>query len=173
MFAIPRVITAGSSYVWLDLFSEYSVERWNLIHLIRGKSAKLDVPSVPTDAKYFSSTITNTQSALLPPDTYWVQIKLFDDERSFVLDTIEIEVKPDFAKLNTYDGRSDDEKELEAVSIAIVDISNKGVSEYQIKGRRVVYQDLNYLIQLRDRLRLKIAKAKNKKKSRNSYISFS
>lgn len=169
--SIPRVLIAGDSYIWLDNFADYPVAEWRLMHLIRGAENKLDIPAVVV-GNAWQSTIASEESALFSPGKYWVQIQVAQPDNRITLDTIELTVKPNFADLNTYDGRSDDEKELEAVSLAIVDISNKGISEYQIKGRQVVYQDLSDLIRLRDRLRARIAKAKNNGKSRNSYVSF-
>ncbi|MGK7949144.1 MAG: hypothetical protein AB4368_10155 [Xenococcaceae cyanobacterium] len=170
-FNVPRIITAGDTISWNDNFPELKSTDYTLTHLIRGANTKLDVVGTPAENGW-DSTITRDESAWLIPGQHWVQIQVAKPERKITLDTIKIKVEPNFAELDSYDGRSNDEKELEAVSLAIVEISNKGIAEYQIKGRQVRYQDLPDLIRLRDRLRARIARAKNKGKSRNSYISF-
>ena len=171
MLNLPRIITAGDNYSWIDELSKYRSQEYILSHLIRGEKSKLDIFAATRETGYYS-VITAQESALFAPGKYWVQIQLAKPDDRITLDCIEIEVKPNFANLSSYDGRSPDERELDAVSQAIVDISNKGISEYQIKGRQVVYQDLNNLIRLRDRLRARIGKARNGGKSRNCYISF-
>ena len=171
MFGVPRIIYAGDSYLWIDNLADFPATEWNLSHLFRGSDSKLDVFAT-VDVDVWRSLITAEESAKFTPSKYWVQIQVANLENKITLNTIEVTVKPNFANLDSYDGRSNDEKELDAVSQAIVDISNKGISEYQIKGRQVVYQDLNDLIRLRDRLRARIAKARNGGKSRNCYVSF-
>ncbi len=59
--------------------------------------------------------------------------------------------------------KSSDELELEAIEKAIAKmLSNGGVAEYQIKSRKMRYHSLDELYRQRDRLRIRIARRKNR-----------
>ena len=71
--------------------------------------------------------------------------------------------------------KSSDEIELEAIEKAIARmLTNGGVAEYQIKSRKMRYHSLNELYQQRDRLRIRIARRKNRDSigSKNVGVSF-
>ena len=59
--------------------------------------------------------------------------------------------------------KSSDEIELEAIENAIAKmLTNGGVAEYQIKSRKIRYHSLDELYKQRDRLRIRIARRKNR-----------
>ena len=59
--------------------------------------------------------------------------------------------------------KSSDEIELEAIEKAIAKmLTNGGVAEYQIKSRKMRYHSLDELYRQRDRLRIRIARRKNR-----------
>ena len=59
--------------------------------------------------------------------------------------------------------KTSDEIELEAIEKAIAKIlTNGGVAEYQIKSRKIRYHSLDELYRQRDRLRIRIARRKNR-----------
>ena len=63
----------------------------------------------------------------------------------------------------TEDVKTADEIELEAIEKAIAKmLTNGGVAEYQIKSRKMRYHSLDELYRQRDRLRLRIARRKNR-----------
>ena len=170
-FNVPRIITTGDTISWNDNFPDLKSTDYTLTHLIRGTKSHLDVVSVPNNDGWVSA-IASSASAALIPDRYWAQIVVFNDSERITLDTLELTVKPNFANLKNFDGRSDDEKELDAITQAIAVVAKGGVAEYEINGRRVRYRDMNELIRLRDRVRARIAKGQNKGKSKNCYVSF-
>ena len=61
------------------------------------------------------------------------------------------------------EAKTADEIKLEAIEKAIAKmLTNGGVAEYQIKSRKMRYHSLDELYRQRDRLRLRIARRKNR-----------
>ncbi|MGL6341407.1 MAG: hypothetical protein ACRC80_19970, partial [Waterburya sp.] len=77
------------------------------------------------------------------------------------LETIDLLVCPSFESVTTFDGRSDDEKELEVITTAIARLAGGAVSEYRVGDRMMRYQDLAELTKRQRELRNRIAKTKN------------
>lgn len=171
MPTLPSILTSGDSLNWEESIDNFSPLDWNLTILIRGEKKQLDLVGIANDDTWLFALDTKT-SSLLDPGKYWAQYVVFNDVDRKTLETVELTVNPSFAQLKNYDGRHPDEIELEQVGLAIATVANDGISEYEINGRKVRYQDLSELIRLRDKLRVRIAKRNNQGKSRNAYISF-
>ncbi len=159
MFNIPKQITQGDRITWTQELEGYNPATDTLSCFIRGQSAALDLNSVP-NGEGWDFEITSAQSANLTPGAYKTQFVIFSGSDRTTLGHTDLLVCPSFENLTEFDTRDSDEKELEAITKAIAQLSN-GVAEYYIGDRRVRYQDLGELSKRQRELRNRIAMAKN------------
>ncbi len=181
-FNIPRTIIAGDRVIWYDESLSgidptgtetisYNPVTHLLTYFLRGNS-QLDVTGTEENGKW-KSEISTVASSLLIAGKYRVQICIFSGFDRVTLGEFAIEIKLSLSEINTaIDGRPLDEIELAAVEGAIADVLKDGVSEYEIKGRRVIYHDLDKLKALRTELRARIARQKGGDKTSNIHIKF-
>lgn len=161
MFNIPQSFTQGDRVTWFQgLAATYDPATDTLSCFIRGQSA-LDLTGVPTGLGW-NFEITPIQSAALIAGKYQAQLVVYPVGGRKTLGTYNLTVCPSFENLTELDTRDEDEKELEDITKAIAQVASKGVAEYEIKGRKVTYQDLNALTNRQIYLRNRIAKKKNK-----------
>ena len=155
MFNIPTQITQGDLITWSQELEGYNPVTDTLSCFIRGQSAVLDLNGDGWDFE-----ITSAQSANLTPGAYKTQFVIFSGSDRTTLGHTDLLVCLSFENLTEFDTRDSNEKELEAITKAIAQLSN-GVAEYYIGDRRVRYQDLGELSKRQRELRNRIAMAKN------------
>lgn len=145
-FVIPSSLSGESV--------RYFAGDYTLKHLFRG-STVLDVTGrVDKDSVEDWISQIKSEDSMSMSGSYWVAIRIIGKSEDFTVDVIPVTVKPNFQSAGQgYDGRSSNQRELEAVNKAIKAILlNDGVVEYYIKGRRARYQDLDQLRALRTEL---------------------
>ena len=184
MFNIPKQFTQGDRITWKEKLDQYNPATDNLSCFIRGQNGSLDLTATPLPSASpllggteggWEFLIPEVSSATLAPGGYKVQFVIVTTAKGRqTLGEAELEVCPSFEDLTTFDVRDADEIELEAITKAIAQVVSGGIVEYQIKGRKVTYQDLNTLTDRQAYLRNRIAKRKNKSAigGRNVGISF-
>lgn len=161
-WTIPQTITQGDRVTWTQLLDGYNPITDTLSCFVRGASGGLDLTGTPNvDAWDF--TITETQAASLAPGKYKTQFVVFAfGTGRKTLETTDLLVCSSFESLTTFDGRSDDEKELEVITTAIARLAGGAVSEYRVGDRMMRYQDLEQLTRRQRELKNRVAKQKNK-----------
>ena len=173
---IPDLFTQGDRVTWIETFSGYNPSTDTLSCFLRGLDKALDLTGVPllTDAGW-EFTITETQSATFNPGKYKAQFIFFGTRGRATLGSADLVVLPSFEGLATLETRTDDEIELEQITVAIARLASGAVAEYRIGDRMMRYQDLAALTQRQQYLRNRIAKAKNPKNigGRNVGVRFS
>ncbi len=161
MLNIPKQITQGDDVAWSQTLEDYNPATDTLSCFIRGQSA-LDLTGVP-NGNQWDFTLTSVQSQTLTPGKYKKQYVLFEGgTKRKTLSTTDLLVCPSFEDLTELDTRSEDEKELEEITKAILKLSSGAVSEYWIGDRKLKYQDLEQLTKRQQYLRHRVAMAKNR-----------
>lgn len=188
-FNIPRSFTVGDSFTWedRDLFtidpstqSPFAIDpaSWNLVFFIRGQT-EITVSGTPWSSDPLNvgsdrwvTSIPSGISSLLVAGKYWCQVVVYKPGYQLSLAVLELIVLPSLQNLVTYDGRSPQEIELDLVNAAIASVLKDGVAEYEIKGRKATFLDLNQLRELRKELNWKIATHNRRGLNRNVKIRF-
>ncbi|NJO98545.1 MAG: hypothetical protein HC764_23205 [Pleurocapsa sp. CRU_1_2] len=159
-FNIPTTITQGDRVTWKQILPDYNPVIDTLSCFIRGATA-LDLTGTPL-GEGWEFEIESTQSQALAVGTYCVQFVIYEASvNRQALGTTKLVVCADFEDLTTFETRSFDEIELEAVTKAIAAVVSGGTAEYRIGDRMVRYQDLAVLTERQLYLRNRINKSKN------------
>jgi hypothetical protein len=173
-FNIPKSFTQGDRVSWWEHFPEHNPLTDTLSCFIRGLNSALDLTAIGS-VDGFEFTLNEASSMQLVPGNYQAQFVIYPSSGRLTLGKIKLTVLSSFEDLTTIDPRSDDEKELEQITIAIAKLASGAVSEYRIGDRLMRYQDLSALTQRQQYLRNRIAKAKKPKNigGRNVGVRFS
>lgn len=154
--------TQGDTVKWDSELPAFLNTVHSLSWSIRGL-VSLDVTAIAgnSPSNYFT-TITSQQSGTLTPGRYYwsaIVTTTADGSRTTVA-TGQLTVKPNLSSVTgVYDGRSDSEKELDAVDLAISSImANDGIKSYRINEREFTKQDLPDLIMWRDKLKIEVSR---------------
>lgn len=139
----PTTVTAGDTLIWLRTLSDYpATDGWVLKYRLLNASGKIDVVAAASGTD-FLITITNIVSAAYVAGTYdwtsWVE----GNSQRITIGTGRIVVKPDPAAQNTFDGRSNARKALEALQTAYqsyITAGNAHIAEYEIAGRKMKFR---------------------------------
>ncbi|MEO0835924.1 MAG: hypothetical protein AAFY16_08050, partial [Cyanobacteria bacterium J06642_3] len=134
LWNIPNQITQGDDIEWSQTLEDYNPATDTLSCFIRGASS-LDLTGIP-NGNQWDFTITSAQSQDLTPESYKTQFVIFKfGTKRKALGTTQLVVCQSFEKLENLETRSQDEIELDEVNKALA----KGVKEYSIGDRRVIY----------------------------------
>lgn len=172
---IPTQIRAGDTVKWRDSASsdvygnEITSGSWSLTYFLRSNTASEALTVAGTAyGTGWEFVISATDSAVLEVgEWYWQAVAAFGAEKA-TLGTGQLNVLPSLAYTGTasaFDGRSQAEKDLEAVQGAIRTIIAGGaVSEYWIGtgagGRKLKRMTLSELIELESRLKADVVREK-------------
>lgn len=174
---IPKSLTSGDRIVWRDRFTDYPPSLYTLKYSIRG-AFDIDVVAV-ADGEEFLSIIEGATSAVLTAGNYYWAANVTEIATNYrsTLGNGSLEVIVDLAGVSgAYDGRSENEKLLDAVNQAITAYANGGlVQSYSIKGRSLSRYSLDELMRMRDRLSSQVAREKalkDGKDGRKAYVRF-
>jgi hypothetical protein len=174
---IPKTLTSGDRIIWRDRFNDYLPTTHNLTWAIRG-AVSVDAMSV-ADGEEFLTIIDNAASSTLTAGNYYWQANITEIATGYrnTLGNGSLEVIVDLAGVSgAYDGRSENEKLLDAVNQAITAYANGGlVQSYSIKGRSLSRYSLDELMKMRDRLSSQVERErafKDGKDGRKAYVRF-
>lgn len=169
---IFKTITQGESQTWKDdptqdnLGNAIDSSEYTLTYVIRGPNSL--TLTATADGTGWSTSITTAQSAALSDGFYYWQANATKSGVKVQLGNGQFEVKRDLSQVSgTYDGRSQIEKDLEAVKNAIRNFAKGGVQEYQIGNRSLKRMALNDLIILQKQLEYELANEKKAEKLKN------
>jgi hypothetical protein len=158
---IPSQITQGDRVTWKEELIPYD-NLADILHCyLRGTGLAMDLIGVP-DGLGWRFTILEADSVTLAVGQWHAQFVIVTpDSGRQTIGRADFMVCPGFNNLTEYDGRSDDQKELDALTIAIARLASGAVAEYRIGDRMMRYQDLEQLTKRQAYLRNRIARAKN------------
>lgn len=171
---IPFELTAGDSIAWDDcafrdnLGNSIDSETWSMSYVFQGPTS-LAIAAVSNGAGWRTSISTVSSAALLPGVYYWQSFVTKGAER-INHSSGQLKVKQDLSQGITtpYDGRTQSEKDLDAVQVAIrAMISGGAVAEYTIGNRSVRKMALADLLQLESMLKARIFREQKEQRIAN------
>ncbi|MBS0368420.1 MAG: hypothetical protein JSS57_04365 [Proteobacteria bacterium] len=174
---IPQTLTSGNSATWSDSAwlspggALYSPPTYTLTYEIRGPGAALTLQAVQSGTGW-ETTLTATDSAGLTAGLWWWEAILIGGRDHRSADAGELRIVASLASITgPYDGRTQAERDLEAVNAAISARASGGmVQEYTIAGRSLKREPMAALLELRSALQIRVRNEKGI--SRNLYSRF-
>jgi len=167
---IPLEINAGDSSTWIDestkdnLGNVISSPDWTLTYKLAGPSV-LSLTATAYEGGWATS-LTSTQSALLIPGKYYWQAAATKAAEKITLSAGQLKIIPSVANAQPgFDGRSQTEKDLDAVQTAMRSIIAGGaVQEYTISNRSLRKMTMPDLILLESKLKADLTKEQKAQK---------
>lgn len=163
---VPKQLRSGDSSTWNELSTNdpqagvISSADWALKISFRGNGASLDLTGVADGAGGWDFTLTTANSADLAAGvTYW-QAYATKTGQKITIGSGQLKVLPNLVdEGETFDGRSQAKKDLEAVQVAMrAMISGGAVQEYTIGNRSVRKMTMADLIALENQLKREVVK---------------
>jgi hypothetical protein len=163
---IPSTLAKGDSFTWKDdptvdnLGNALDSSGYTLKYAIRG-AVSLNL-TASTDGPGWQTAISTTQSGTLTAGTYFWQAYVVDNPVSptkrITIGSGQLKITDDVTAASTgYDGRSQIQKDLEAVQSAMrAIISGGAVQNYMIGGRSVQKMQMGDLITLESKLKYEL-----------------
>ena len=184
---IPNEITAGDSVSWYDeafqdnIGQDIDPASWTLKYAIRGPST-INKTATVVDGKWKTTlATTDTSSIVAKTIVYWQAYAEKASER-VTLGSGQLVINPNIyaGSGSSFDGRSQAQKDLDAVQAAIrALISGGAVAEYTIGNRSVTKMALTDLYAMEKKLKYEVAqenRAETIRKGlgdpRNLYVRF-
>lgn len=161
---IPSTIRAGDTIQWRDdattdnLGTPIDSSTWTLTYYLRFNAASEAATVVGTTyGTGWAFTIPASTSTAFDAGTWYWQALATQSTTKFTLGNGSLTVEPSLAytgSATAYDGRTQAQKDLEAVQLAIRTLLSGGsVKEYRIGQRSIKRYDLAELIQLEAKLK--------------------
>ena len=172
---IPPTIQAGDTVSWVDasttdtLGNELSSATWVLTYYLRfnaASEAATVVGSARNDGGW-DFTVSAATSAGFDAGTWYWQALATSGSDKLTLGAGTVEVKANLAYTGTaaaFDGRTQAEKDLEAVQGAIRSIISKGAKYYMIGTRQYTSLDLPSLIEREAQLKAMVNRERSAEK---------
>lgn len=164
---VPKIIVKNDVVEWVDnsitsCNLTYTSGDKDLWHYFAGGSTLSK--KATSEGSGWKTSLTSAESGTLVAGNVSVSRVLYDTGvtvNPITIDTVMIEVRESLIGIAApYDGRTDAQKQLDAIDAAITDIITTGISGYKIKGREADYQDLKQLRDMRTELKATVAREK-------------
>jgi hypothetical protein len=185
---IPNEITASDQVSWYDepfkdnIGQEISPPNWTLKYALRG-AVTVDKTATVVDGMWKTTlSAADTADITTEKTIYWQAYAVDGDDNKVTLGSGQIKVIPSYVDIasSSFDGRTQAQKDLDAVQSAIrAMISGGAVAEYTIGNRSVKKMALSDLYIMEKRLKYDVAQEKRSetiKKGlgdpRNLYVRF-
>lgn len=165
MTNIPAQFHAGDTVEWSDSsFNGKSAAAYALTYALRGP-VNLTFTGVAAGDGW-DVTITAAQSATMPPGDYTWQAYLTESGKRYTVGSGKVSVLANIAtQVVGYDGRTQIEKDLDAVKEAIRSrLAGDATVEYTIGNRSLKKEPLSALLSLRTQLESDVAREKQAKR---------
>ncbi len=167
---IPSLLTAGDTVAWTDVSTSDTLGNpvtsasWTLVYYLRtntaSEGATVTGTARPDDGWDF--TITAATSAGFDAGTWYWQALATSGSDKLTLGAGTLEVKASLVYAGTpgaFDGRTQAEKDLEAVQAAIRAIVSGGaVQQYSIGSRAITKMRMEDLLALESKLKAEVAR---------------
>jgi hypothetical protein len=140
----PASFVAGDTVTWSKSLSDYPATTWSLKYRFVNSAGKVDITAAADGSDYLV-TLTAATTAAYTAGKYdftgWVEKGTGPTAERVTVSTGRIEIKPNLAIQNTFDGRSTARKILETLETAYTSaVSSRAfVQEYEIAGRRMKF----------------------------------
>ncbi len=185
---IPPIIQQGDTITWRDdstvdgLGNPITSADWTLTWYFAGPSVFNVVSSIYETGWETSLTAAQTtaMTASETPNYYWQAVASFGAQK-VTIGTGQVSVAASLSTASAgFDGRTQAEKDLEAVQAAIrARAAGNDVQEYWIGNRRMRYFDMGQLLVLESRLKMIVAKERQAQSianglgdPRNTFVRF-
>lgn len=166
---IPNEVTAGTTFcVNAPIPSRDGSPVVSATLLLRGPSSiSLDGVANGTVWTFEAAAAATEQWT---PGTYWYVLRVVTASETRDVANGQIEFLPDFASLPTgYDGRSDNEKALEAIDAVIANRASMDQQRYTIGDRELWRTPMNDLLLLQASYRVKVRRERARAKGINKF----
>lgn len=146
----PLSFTAGETVEWKKHIDGYlPKDNWKLSYSFRSSGDKFDVEAEPKDDHYYIH-LEAEETAKHKPGIYWWQAAVSKGNSSYLVGEGTLEVKPELAVLDTYDGRSHVKQVLDALEALILGKASRDQLSYSISGRSLSRLSPAELLKWRD-----------------------
>lgn len=161
---IPQTLTQGDTAIWNDdpwvspAGALYTSQGYTLTYVLRGPSGGLELMA-NTNGQGWLTGISASSSNTLPVGRVWWSAVLEGQGERVTIATGELRVTENLAANLTaaYDGRTQAERDLDAVNAAISARTTGGlVAEYTINGRSLKREPMAALLSLRSALVMRV-----------------
>lgn len=161
---IPQTLTQGDTATWQDdpwvspSGQLYTAPGYTLTYVLRGPSGGLELAAYSNGNGWLTG-ISGTQSSTMPAGRVWWSAVLTGAGERVTIATGELIVAENLAANPTaaYDGRTQAERDLDAVNAAISARTSGGlVAEYTIGGRSLKREPMSALLSLRSALMMRV-----------------
>lgn len=143
----PATITAGLGFQAAVTAAEYPAPDWVVTAHLRGP-AKIDIPGSPAGTAHAFAVDATATAAWLPGD-YWFSLRAARGSDVVEVGTGRMEVLRDLVAADTFDGRSDNEKALDAIDAVIGRRATMDQERYTINNRELWRTPIADLLKLR------------------------
>lgn len=165
---VPEFIYAGDTVKWSEsATADYSSPAYAATCVIKDGGGSNHVTLTGTaSGGGWDFVLTDEQSALFDATTHWWQIYVTKDGERYTLGQGSFEVRGNIAGGGTsYDGRSQIQKDLDAVDAEIRARATGSMTiEYSIGNRSLKKESISRLLELRSALRVDLAREKQAKR---------
>src|SRR5689334_23269688 len=131
----PTSFIAGETVEWKCYLGVYPpIEGWSLSYSFRNFQGGFDIAAISKDDHYFV-LIPADKTASYKDGGYFWQATVTKDDLWRVIKEGSIEIKPNLALLDNYDGRTHVKKVLDALDSMILGKASRDQLSYSISGR--------------------------------------
>lgn len=156
--SIPAIVTAGLSFKAAVTAPAYTGPDWAMVLHLRGPSS---ADLIADDAGAFTATAAETAAWL--PGAYWWEIRASDGDDVVRIERGDLTVEADLeAAPAGFDGRTDNEKALDAITAVIAKRATLDQERYRINNRELYRTPIKDLIALRGHYARLVAAEKRK-----------
>jgi hypothetical protein len=160
----PKFFTAGDSVEWERYLEGYPPsEGWGLFYSFRNFESSFNLAALPK-ADHYRVTLSAKETLQYKAGIYWWQATVFkaEDQQTVLEGTLE--VKPNLALLDSYDGRSHVKKTLDALEATILGKASRDQLSYSIAGRSLSRLNPTELLKWRDVYRAELVREINRER---------
>lgn len=101
----PKSFTIGETVEWNKYIAECSPkDGWDLFYSFRNFESKFDIAAI-AEVDHYLIKLTSDKTAAFKAGTYWWQATVAKGEDWRIVDEGSIEIRPNLALLDIYDGR--------------------------------------------------------------------
>lgn len=152
----PARLVAGDTAKWLKSLGDYPAsEGWQLSYTLVSATQRYTFTASPQDDEHLVNVSAVATGSYVPGNYTW-RARVTLGGEVYTVGQGPIEVAAAFAAAT--DGRSTARRQLDAVEAVLEGRATSAVAEYTIGGRSLKYMGVPDLLQLRDRLRIDVAR---------------
>lgn len=144
----PKTVTAGLSFQATVNLSDYPAPEWELRAFLRGKQ-NIDLLAAADGVLHVFSADAATTAAWAT-GAYWYSLRATKGTQVVEIAKGQIDVLPDLATVTgTYDGRTENQKALEAIDAVLAKRATLDQERYRINNRELYRTPIGDLMKLR------------------------